>query len=101
MTTTIYDHLSEFDLLQLIDLDTKASLEGSLAYAVENWGWTFDEPALTEASEDGDVDLLREALAVTRSRREAWWTAHPHPTQIPALEAHEAEVQRREREVGR
>ncbi len=91
------DALSDYDLLQLIDLDTKANHEG-LAYACENWGWDFDDPALTDAfaaAADGDTAAIRQVLRATRARREAWWAAHPHPSQIPALEAHEAEVERR------
>ena len=89
--------ITEFDLFQLIDLDTKVRNEGSLAYTVENWTWEFDNPALTEASREGDAATLRQALRATHARREQWWADHPHPTQIPPLEAHEAEVSRRSR----
>lgn len=87
--------VTEFDLLQLIDLDTKARNEGSLSYTVENWTWEFDNPALDAASRDGDVDTIQEALRATYAQREHWWADHPHPTQIAALEAHEAEVEQR------
>jgi len=93
------DTLSDFDLLQLVDLDTKANWEGSLRYAVENWSWLFDSDVLTEAMSARDVDAFRAALRATQARRDAWWAAHPHPTQIGPLEAHEAEVARREEDV--
>lgn len=99
--TTTYDNLSDYDLFQLIDLDTKAHLEGSLAYTCENWSWDFDDPDLNDAfaeASDGDLSAIREALKATYERREQWWRDHPHPTQIGPLEAHEAEVARRARE---
>lgn len=93
---TGYANITEFDLFQLIDLDTKIRNEGDLKYTVENWRWEFDNPQLAEASRTGDATTLRRALHATYARREQWWAEHPHPTQIPPLEAHEAEVERRE-----
>lgn len=100
---TSYDYLSDFDLLQLIDLAEKGHREG-LGYACENWRWDFDDLTIREAfdaASGGNLAALRHVLAATYQRREQWWRNHPHPTQIAPLEAHEAEVERRARDAAR